>query len=191
VITTPTPAALCATLIREVGDLWFSTAPEDRAEAKRHCRRCPVREACAQAGLDLGDNARGVWGGLGSGDRRTLRKSQNGAPATDTTTPPTRRPCGNNPAYMAHRRLGETCDICEAAHNAWVEARRREALARHHAAGGTSAGRKLHRLLGESPCDACQAAARADKAASRARVNAAKRAHEARHTAPTDLPVAA
>jgi hypothetical protein len=191
VITTPVPAALCATLIREVGDLWFSTAPADRAEAKRYCRRCPVREACAQAGLDLGDNARGVWGGLGSGDRRTLRRSQNGAPTTDTTTPPTRRPCGDNPAYMAHRRLGETCDTCEAAHNEWVTARRREALDRHHAAGGTTAGRKLHALLGEPSCAACLNAARIDKAASRARVNEAKRAHEARHATASDLADAA
>lgn len=189
-----TTAALCATLIYEVGDLWFSTDSRDRARAKTICRRCPIRPACAQAGLDAGDTARGVWGGLSSGDRRVHRTGRLDGPDPDDEGEQARvpvlrerRPCGDYAAYMAHRRYGETCDVCEAAHGAWVDQRRRALLDKHHTAGGTAAGARLHRRFGERPCDACLAASRADKAASRARVAQARQAHSALRSVPAGV----
>lgn len=164
-------AALCATEIRWTGDLWFSTDPAEREQAKTICRRCPIREACAQAGLDAGHKARGVWGGLSSGDRRVIRTGRLDGPDPDDEGEQARvpvlrprRPCGDHAAFMAHRRYGETCEVCQAAHDARVEADRWRRLAEEHAKGGTGTGAVIHRRLGERACWRCRAGAARDRA---------------------------
>ena len=140
-----TARALCATEIRWTGDLWFSTDPADRAQAKRICARCPLQPSCAQAGLDLGGGARGVWGGLSSGDRRVLRTGVAGPDpddeGDDSPRVSERRPCGDEAAYLGHRHFGEECEECQAAHDVHVEARRRARLEEEHAKGGTGVGK--------------------------------------------------
>lgn len=42
-------------------DLWFSSVPSEREEAKRLCHTCPLALACRQLGKQ---QTHGVWGGL-------------------------------------------------------------------------------------------------------------------------------
>ncbi|WP_030749043.1 WhiB family transcriptional regulator [Streptomyces griseus] len=58
-------------------DLFFpvgSGAPAlaQEEEAKRVCRRCPVREPCLGAALAQPRPPSGVWGGLTEAERRSL-----------------------------------------------------------------------------------------------------------------------
>jgi WhiB family redox-sensing transcriptional regulator len=50
---------------------WFASST--RRHAVRICRRCPVRRECLAYALEQGDELYGVWGGLGSTERRGLR----------------------------------------------------------------------------------------------------------------------
>ncbi|MFF8598065.1 WhiB family transcriptional regulator [Streptomyces sp. NPDC015232] len=43
-------------------------------EAKKVCRRCPVREPCLRAALAQPHPPSGVWGGLTEGERRSLAR---------------------------------------------------------------------------------------------------------------------
>lgn len=171
-----TGRALCATEIRWTGDLWFSTDPADREQAKRICRRCPLLTSCATTAL-ANPTVRGVWGAMSAGDRRTRRTGQAG-PDPDNEREggvpvlAPRRPCGSESAWKAHARYEETCEECQAAHDARVAAHRRVLLREHHARGGTEAGAILHRRLGEKPCESCRAAS--------ARAGAERRARPAR-----------
>ncbi len=61
-------SALCAQVGR---DLWFPEGKGKAPEAKRICRRCPVREPCLEEALRLGDEY-GVRGGLSARERRML-----------------------------------------------------------------------------------------------------------------------
>lgn len=162
--------ALCTTEIRTRGDLWFSTDPAQRAEAKRICRRCPLLNACKQAGLNLGDQARGVWGGMSSGDRRVFRTGEHAPDPDDEGDDSVRRvprqPCGTEAALRAHRLAKESCEPCETAHAVFVEKERWARLADSH---GTDAGHRMHRLLRDKPCEACHAAAIEKRAENRAR----------------------
>ncbi|WP_330241965.1 WhiB family transcriptional regulator [Streptomyces sp. NBC_00525] len=59
-------------------DLFFpigSTGPAivQVEEAKAVCRRCPVQEECLRWALDNNQDT-GVWGGLGEGERRALKR---------------------------------------------------------------------------------------------------------------------
>jgi hypothetical protein len=180
---TATDHALCATLIHTRGDLWFSTDPKEREEAKAICRRCPLTAACAQAGLDLGDQARGVWGGMSSGDRRFHRTGEQAFDPDDESDDSVRRrprqPCGTEGAYLVHRSRGETCELCETEHEARVEVERRARLDELH---GSDAGHRLHRLLGETPCQACHDAAIEKRAVDKARRREEGRAAWARRS---------
>lgn len=42
-------------------------------EAKAVCRRCPVVQQCLEWAMETHQDI-GVWGGLGEGERRTLRR---------------------------------------------------------------------------------------------------------------------
>lgn len=42
-------------------------------EAKKVCRRCPVKDACLEWALDTGQSA-GVWGGLSEDERAPMRR---------------------------------------------------------------------------------------------------------------------
>lgn len=181
-----TERALCATEIRWTGDLWFSTNPADREQAKTICRACPLVTACATTAL-ANPAARGVWGALSTRDRANLRGEpllgpdpDDAVDAADTTgavpvLATTRRACGTENAFTAHRRYGETCATCEAAHDARVEAGRRVRLAEEHALGGSEAGYHIHRRLGEEPCGGCRAESSREQGARAARRRAERR----------------
>ena len=49
-------------------DLWFSTDPDGIEYAKAICARCPVREACLAAAIELGERE-GIWGGKTPAER--------------------------------------------------------------------------------------------------------------------------
>jgi WhiB family redox-sensing transcriptional regulator len=51
---------------------WWWFARSTRRRAVRICRRCPVRHECLAYALEQGDDLYGVWGGLGSTERRAL-----------------------------------------------------------------------------------------------------------------------
>lgn len=175
--------ALCATLLPLVGDLWFSPNPADRDAARRHCARCPLLYGCADAGIRGREH--GVWGALDSGDRARYR-GEPGRPNPDDDgddaplRPVPRRDCGTEPAFIAHRMRRESCVACETEHAARLEAGRRERLAAAHEAGGTDAGHRLHRALGETPCDDCHHAAMRRRADDKARRRAEGRTAWAR-----------
>ncbi|MFI8825690.1 WhiB family transcriptional regulator [Streptomyces sp. NPDC053431] len=69
-------AAAC----REVDpDLFFpvgagSPALAQAEEAKKVCRRCPVRDQCLRWAMDESRQVTGVWGGLTENERRSLRR---------------------------------------------------------------------------------------------------------------------
>ena len=52
----------------------FPTETVQLAVAKRICADCPVKQQCLAFALAL-DIPHGVWGGLGEGERRELRRS--------------------------------------------------------------------------------------------------------------------
>lgn len=52
-------------------DLFFPSRGESIGEALSYCRRCPVRDACLDAGLD---EHYGIWGGLSERGRRRARR---------------------------------------------------------------------------------------------------------------------
>jgi len=54
-------------------DLWFSTAAEAVAEAKRICVACPLADACAQAACDLNPEY-GIWAGRTPQERGRPRR---------------------------------------------------------------------------------------------------------------------
>lgn len=60
-------------------DLFFpvgtgSPALAQAEEAKRVCRRCPVREPCLRSALTQPHPPSGVWGGLTEDERRSLAR---------------------------------------------------------------------------------------------------------------------
>ncbi|MFH8255506.1 WhiB family transcriptional regulator [Streptomyces roseolus] len=60
-------------------DLFFpvgtgSPALAQAEEAKRVCRRCPVREPCLRSALAQPHPPYGVWGGLTETERRSLER---------------------------------------------------------------------------------------------------------------------
>jgi hypothetical protein len=136
-----TDRALCATLIRQVGDLWCSTDHKDREQAKRHCHTCPIMTSCRSQAL-ADPTTRGVWGGMTDRERALYRGDTEPADLDDTPA---------DPATPEGRKL----------------AKRRALLERHHAAGGTAAGASLHRRLGERPCESCGRAENAGRLANK------------------------
>lgn len=54
-------------------ELWFPDAPQTGAVAKKVCRTCPVIAECLSYAL-RNNEAYGVWGGMGSSERRFLRR---------------------------------------------------------------------------------------------------------------------
>lgn len=165
-----TTTGLCATLLPTTGDLWFSTDPADRDEARQVCSRCPLFFACTTAGLAV-PGTRGVWGALDAGDRAHYRGEPAGLNADDEDLPPVRRrpACGTEGGYLSHAQRSETCEVCQAAHSVRLAAERRVRLEAEHAMGGSVNGTALHRRLGEAVCEQCRAAAARDQADRKAR----------------------
>jgi WhiB family redox-sensing transcriptional regulator len=54
-------------------DLWFSVGAVQHKEAKRICRRCPVRFECLTYAMDEPVD-HGIWGGLTERERRRYRR---------------------------------------------------------------------------------------------------------------------
>lgn len=108
----------------------FDERGEDRTgEAVEVCRACPVREACLNFALTVGDDL-GVLGGIPPGPRASLRRSLDVGPHRGLL-PHEKRTHGTPWAYNFHRRLGEDpCDACREAKRLYgVEERRRRAEA--------------------------------------------------------------
>ncbi|MFF4943711.1 WhiB family transcriptional regulator [Streptomyces rubiginosohelvolus] len=135
--------------------LFDSTDPADEAEAAAICAGCPLRPACADHALTAPEE-RGTWGGLTAHQRRRVLNPNDGAWLDSEGR--VRAACGSFPALMAHRRYEETCEPCEAAQAARTATRRRKRLDEEHALGGSEAGAKLHRRMGEPACVRCRAA---------------------------------
>lgn len=66
------PWALDALCAQVDGDLWYPEKGESTAEAKKICRRCPVRAECLDYAVTAGEYF-GVWGGRSERERRRLR----------------------------------------------------------------------------------------------------------------------
>ncbi|MFD8866052.1 WhiB family transcriptional regulator [Streptomyces sp. NPDC059590] len=175
-------------------ELWHSDDPNDRAHAMTICHGCPLFTACDTYATT--NDLPGIWGGRTRAQRRGTR------PTTDTPTQPrdeewtdedgvTRRPCGTPGAYYQHRRRAETCERCQTAYAARLEAERRAALAEEHAQGGTERGYYIHRRLGEPTCALCRAAMRRRTAARKTARAADKAAVLAAYQAPQDAPAVA
>ena len=92
--------------------LFFPTPGVNPHEAKRICRRCPVRTECGRAAIAHGEQ-HGVWGGMSIDELEAARR--------DPVTGKLRRQCdtcsdwatGNSPF----------CDPCRRVHRAAVVAR--------------------------------------------------------------------
>lgn len=145
-------------------DKWFSTVSKDQAEAVKICNRCPFRDECRQYALD-NDVRWGVWGGLTERDRRRIKRQ------TVRDEVEGQEPCGTDRALRIHRNRGETCALCQEAHEERLLAHRRQLLDEAHALGGTTAGAAVHRRLGEPVCPMCRAAQARDSAVRRERRN--------------------
>jgi WhiB family redox-sensing transcriptional regulator len=60
------------------GEWWYpisDTLTADNLAALEICGRCPVREQCLAAGLER-SKGYGIWGGMTSGQRKTLRTKE-------------------------------------------------------------------------------------------------------------------
>jgi hypothetical protein len=55
-------------------DLWTSSDPTKRAQAKRVCEGCPVRSACLSWALSLPATDTAVWGGLSPSQRLATKR---------------------------------------------------------------------------------------------------------------------
>lgn len=154
--------ALCAS--HNNPDLWHSNTPDDQEEAKAICRACPLRTACADHALNTPED-RGTWGGLTARERRRLLRPDDPKQLDDNGR--LRHPCGEYRALLAHIALGEECTECRAAQAERTRAARLVRLEAEHVVGGTVAGARIHRLLGETVCDRCRAAQARQSAAQR------------------------
>lgn len=54
-------------------DLWFSKDPDEIAEAKTICARCPVADNCLEFAFETREEF-GIWGGLTPRERHALRR---------------------------------------------------------------------------------------------------------------------
>lgn len=54
-------------------DLWYSTNPKEKRQAKKICYRCPVIAQCLIASFE-NNEAFGIWGGLDEQERKRARK---------------------------------------------------------------------------------------------------------------------
>lgn len=164
-ITPPTfldGTALCAR--HPTPDLWHSTATTDQEEAKAVCRACPLRPACATHALTTPE-PRSTWGGLTAAERRRLLRPDD--PMWLDNEGRLRWPCGEYRALLAHIAWGEECDVCRTAQAERTRAARVAQLEVEHEAGGTVAGARIHRRLGEEVCARCRAAQARQSAAQR------------------------
>jgi len=63
-------SALC---LQFDGDMWFPEKGASPAPAKLLCGRCDVRAECLEYALETNEEF-GIWGGLSTAERRTLRR---------------------------------------------------------------------------------------------------------------------
>lgn len=100
------PAWHAEAACRGMTELFFSEGGEARWMAKRICVGCPVRERC---GEDHAHELYGVWGGLDSRDRRTVRVNARRRRRKEIEH-------GTVAGYQAHRKRGqEACEFCKGA----------------------------------------------------------------------------
>ena len=64
-------------------DLFFPERGEGHGrEARAVCAGCPVRDECLDYAIALGERL-GIWGGLGDGERRQVRKARAATTVTE------------------------------------------------------------------------------------------------------------
>lgn len=73
-------SALCAQVDP---DLFFPEKGGRTEEAKRICRKCPVRAECLEEVLNSGADRYGIWGGHGERERRDMRPARVGGKRID------------------------------------------------------------------------------------------------------------
>lgn len=56
-------------------NLFFTERGEPTTQVKAVCKACPVRVDCLNYALDTGQHF-GVWGGVGEGGRRQMRRAR-------------------------------------------------------------------------------------------------------------------
>jgi WhiB family redox-sensing transcriptional regulator len=108
--------AICAQV--DVGDVFFPENGGSTADAKRICRRCPVRTACLDYALS-NDERFGVWGGLSEQERRKIAVQMPVAAPVEPAAPDDEHEHGSRAGYDRHRRRREkACAACKAAASA-------------------------------------------------------------------------
>lgn len=58
-------------------DIFTSPLRTDANEAKRYCKRCPVRLDCLEWAIDTHQPSGSIWGGLGYERRRAFANARN------------------------------------------------------------------------------------------------------------------
>lgn len=56
-------------------DSWFPDKGEAVAAQKKMCRKCPLVDICLEFSI-VNQEAHGIWGGVGAGERRKLIKKR-------------------------------------------------------------------------------------------------------------------
>jgi ferredoxin len=83
-------------------EVFFPSKGQSTAEARSHCRTCPVVAECRAYALDIGASLYGVWGNTSEYQRLQMRSD---------TAPRTCRVCGDRflPHHHAAKHCSEAC----------------------------------------------------------------------------------
>lgn len=118
--------AACASVSPEVADYFYSSNPEEKAQAKEICASCPVKDLCLKNALD-DEQVWGIWGGV---DEQELRRVQsvdiNGKPHVNPSNKPIRCPkCGLRStrflAVLEHKRTRTHIECTNCQLDWWVK----------------------------------------------------------------------
>jgi len=99
-------------------DVFFPGRGISLDAAKAVCRACPVLEACRDYAVPLRE-LKGVWGGLGEGERRRLR-AQESPTARAAAAPRTPRPARRRAVHPGNGALYRTLVALSASPRRWA-----------------------------------------------------------------------
>lgn len=101
-------------------DLWFPEPGQSTRPAKDICWTCPVREACLNDALDVGE-AFGIRGGYSAKERRNMRAANQ----RQRCGPGSVAQCGTRAGYQRHIAQGtQPCSACRDATAVYARLRR-------------------------------------------------------------------